>query len=119
MTLLKLLSESKPDIIVITGDLIDAHHTNSVLIGYECLSVHKGKCRLPLHLLRNQYIIYKFGINTVYTETRLFSILQNPGLNVAELLEAGDDAVDQEEYEKALIFFNTAFHLEKSVCSVA
>ncbi len=54
-------------------------------------------------------------INTVYTETRLFSILQNPGLNVAELLEAGDDAVDQEEYEKALIFFNTAFHLEKSV----
>lgn len=57
-------------------------------------------------------------INLRYTEEALSRVLADPGLNYDELMEAGDDAVDQGEYYKALIFFNTAFHQKKNIDAI-
>ncbi|MGI5960135.1 MAG: tetratricopeptide repeat protein [Massiliimalia sp.] len=57
-------------------------------------------------------------INLRYTEDVLSRVLADPGLNYDELMEAGDDAVDQEEYYKALLYFNTAFHQKKNIDAI-
>lgn len=56
--------------------------------------------------------------NLRLTEENVSRILQNPGMNYDELMEAGDNAVDDEEYYKALIYYNTAFHTRKSIDAI-
>lgn len=58
------------------------------------------------------------GINLRYTEEVISGVLKDPGLNYDELMEAGDDAVEEKEYYKALIFFNTAFRKQKNIDAI-
>lgn len=57
-------------------------------------------------------------INLVYDEPVISAILPDPGLNYEELMEAGDDYIDEEDYYRALVCFNTAFHLQKNIDAI-
>ncbi len=57
-------------------------------------------------------------INLVYDERTISAVLQDPGLNYDELMEAGDDSIEEEDYYRALVCFNTAFHLQKNIDAI-
>ena len=57
-------------------------------------------------------------INQVYDERTISAVLQDPGLNYEELMEAGDDYIEEEDYYRALVCFNTAFHLQKNIDAI-
>lgn len=58
------------------------------------------------------------GINIRYDEQTISAILPSPGLNYEELVEAGDDYIEEEDYYRALVCFNTAFHLKKNIDAI-
>lgn len=57
-------------------------------------------------------------VNLRYTEEAISRVIKDPGLNYEELMEAGDDAVEEEDYYRALIFYNTAFQKQKNIDAI-
>ncbi len=56
--------------------------------------------------------------NIVYDDKNLSLVMPNNALSYDELMDAGDNEIENENFYKALIYFNTAFHINKNIDAI-
>lgn len=81
----------------------------------EQMRSHPESIQLIAHYLENYH---GEKANRCYTEQVISYCLKDCGLNHEELMEAGDRAIEEEDFYRALLYFNTAFRLKKNIDAI-